>query len=583
MFFCGLLLAATSLVWAGDSEDALKRIQALTRGGATDLALRLLDAQQPKPEQAEVWQQWERERYVLYRVRQDWPALAARVDALPAGAPAEFLRWARTEAAQARLDANDPTGARRVLRQLLWSGEGSVTDHQLWRQLVIRSYLLEDRVDDALLAVERYRDEYKVSAPAWRLLEATTLVRAGRAREAHTRLADLKTHDGQWLTLVAGLRAQTLKPTTVLTRARKLAEETSNRPAIQFQVWLLADEAARRAEKPAERVYALERALTLARAQRRPDQLLAVSADDLWQAYLQLAEQLGNDARLLMGDDEAWFRKARATKRDDAIEARALHALLLQRSESPETRALAAQRLADSLIEDGRNEVLRALFAEGSAFAGVETIPAAVRHRLAAQALEEYDIRLAAKLLKGLVQPPEGEPPEQWTLRRARIAIYAGDYPVAVELMQGLLNEPGKLDDEFVERLLQVLFDLQAAGRHVEALTLLQTLHERSDNPRTRREILYWMAESHGARNKHQQAAELFLRSAYEEHPTGGDPWGQTARYHAAEALGKAGLTRDARLVFQALLKHTEDRKQRAVIERSIQQLWLIENRTTTR
>ena len=96
------------------------------------------------------------------------------------------------------------------------------------------------------------------------------------------------------------------------------------------------------------------------------------------------------------------------------------------------------------------------------------------------------------------------------------------------------------------------------------------------------REILYWIADSRAALGAHQQAAELYLRSAAYQHPTGGDMWGQTARYHAAEQLGKAGLTRDARLVYRALLKHTEDAKQRAVLERNIQQLWLIEKKTTT-
>ena len=96
------------------------------------------------------------------------------------------------------------------------------------------------------------------------------------------------------------------------------------------------------------------------------------------------------------------------------------------------------------------------------------------------------------------------------------------------------------------------------------------------------REIYYWIAESRSALGEYREAAELYLRSATFENPTGGDMWGQTARYHAAETLGKAGLTQDARLVFQALLKHTADAKQRAVIERSIQQLWLIEKKTTT-
>lgn len=581
---CALLVVFPVFGQAAEPDPTLARVQALIRGGASELALRLLEAQQPAPGQSQAWQAWERERYALYRVRKDWSALQTRVEKIPSDTPAEFVRWARTEAARARLDANDPAGALHSLRALIWSGEGTSAELQVWRQLVIRAYLLGNQIDDAVTAVARYRAEYQPTNPAWRQIEAATLLRAGQPREAYALIADLKTHDAQWLTLLAGLRATLLKPEDVQHRARKLADETRNRPAIQYQVWLLAAEAADRANQYGERVYALERALTLARAQRQPEQLLTVHADDLWKAYGRYAEHQGNEARLLVGDDAQWLKKAEAIKRDDAMDARALYALLWTHGAETETRALAARRLTASLITDGRNEVLRALFTEATPFADVTAIPAGVRHRLAEQALAGYDIRLAANLLQGLAQPPDGESPDSWVLRRARIEIYAGNFPSAVELLKGLLQTEEPLTDDFNERYLQALFDLQAASQHEDALRLLEALQPRVKNTRTRREILYWMAESHAARGAHQQAAELYLRSAYEHHPTGGDPWGQTARYHAAEALGQAGLTQDARLVFQALLKHTEDAKQRAVIERNIQQLWLIENkrRTTT-
>ena len=50
---------------------------------------------------------------------------------------------------------------------------------------------------------------------------------------------------------------------------------------------------------------------------------------------------------------------------------------------------------------------------------------------------------------------------------------------------------------------------------------------------------------------------------------------------YAAEELNKAELSQDARLFCQTLLQHEGDAKQRAVIERNIQQLWLIETKAT--
>ena len=210
-------------------------------------------------------------------------------------------------------------------------------------------------------------------------------------------------------------------------------------------------------------------------------------------------------------------------------------------------------------------------------------MPEYARYRLADQALTDYDITFAARLMQGLENPPAGENPDSWSLRRARVLIYAGDQRGAVQLLNGILAGKKNLDDAFAERFIQVLFDLQAAEHHTQVIALLEAVFLLNKKPRIQRECLYWTADSKAALGEHQQAAELYLRSATYQHPTGGDMWGQTARYHAAEELGKAGLTQDARLVYQALLRHADDAKQRAVIERNIKQLWLIEKKATPR
>lgn len=576
-----LFLQAPLVAQAADNAE-LERVRALTKGGATQLALRLLDQHQPVATKTESWMLWEKERYALYRAQRNWAQLAERATSLPAGLPPEFVHWAKTEAVRARLSANDAEGARRVLRDLLWQEQGSRDERADWRQLVIRSYLIENNVSDAHTALQQYRDDFQVSSPAWRQLEATILIRAGMPKEAYALVGDIKTHDGQLLTLLAGLQGDMLPPVTVVARAFGLAEETRNKPALNHQAWLLVAEAAARANDPLRRMYALERALTNAREHAAPDALLAANADDLWQVYEDYAEAAGNEARLLVGNDAAWLKKAESYKRDDAMEARAFYAFLLGHA-GLDTRKLAQQRFTDSLIEDGRAEVLRALYSASRRYPDLVSVPEYARYRLADQALADYDISFAARLMQGLEKPPAGEDPDSWALRRARVLIYAGDQRGAVQLLNAILAGKKQLDDAFAERFIQVLFDLQAAGQHTQVIALLERVFQLNKNPRIQRECLYWMADSKAALGEHQQAAELYLRSAHYQHPTGGDMWGQTARYHAAEELGKAGLTQDARLVYQALLRHADDAKQRAVIERNIQQLWLIENQATTR
>jgi hypothetical protein len=571
-------VAAAAPAW----DDQLRRVQALTRGGATQLALKLIDQYQPAPTDKKSWIEWEKQRLALYRAQRDWTLVAARVINHPPELPPEFSRWARAEAARAELQAGRAAGARRFLRELLWSGEGSRPEQAEWRQLVIRSYLLEDNVDDAQVALERYRADFRVDSPEWRVLEVTILLRAGKPNTAYLRIGEIKTHEGRLLGLLAGLRANVLAPKLALARAEALAEETRNKPLLQWQVWLLAGEAATRAGESARRIYALERALTLARLHPVPERLLAARSEDLWKAYARYAEMVGNDKHLLVGQDAKWFKHAESYKRDDAMHARAFYAFLSERAVDPARRALATRRLADSLIEDGRGEVLRALYTASERYADLGAVPAYVRYRLTEVALDGYDIGFAGQLIRGLETAPNGEDEKLWALRRARVLVYSGQYADANRLLAGVLAGQKTLSDEFVEKTLQVIFDLQAAHRHADAIALLEALLPAVSSRQTQREILYWIAESRSALGEYQQAAELYLRSASHHHPTGGDMWGQTARYHAAEALGKAGLTQDSRLVFQALLKHTEDAKQRAVIERSIQQLWLIEKKATT-
>ena len=87
---------------------------------------------------------------------------------------------------------------------------------------------------------------------------------------------------------------------------------------------------------------------------------------------------------------------------------------------------------------------------------------------------------------------------------------------------------------------------------------------------------MFWMADSLAAQGRHVEAARLYLKSAMLPDPHAMDPWAQTARYQAAEALAEAGLRDDARFVYEALLAVTAEPDRQAVLRRSIQQLWLM-------
>ncbi len=573
------LLGPSRVVGAAE----LEQIVAVAAGGATDLALRLLVQYEPPVEDQEDWMRWEKQRFAILAQKQQWDAIAKRVDNLPAELPQPFVRWALAEAANAQLSAEDGVTARKYLRRLIWQSNPEPMEFAKWRRLVIRSYLLDNDISDANTALLRYKQDYRADSDVWRLLYAKVLLRAGRNKAAFDVLRDTQSTQGNILRLLAGLRSGIFKAPAVKAAALKLAQSTSRKPELQRGAWALVAEASWRAGDDIYRVIGLERALTLSSDATLRDRVFVVKADDLWQAYEWLAESLGNRLQLLVGNDKAWVEQAQYYESEEKAYARAFYAFLSRRGSEAQVRLDAHKRLVDSLFAEGRGEVVRALYTRSKQFGSIAAIPVTVRYRLADAELQRRDIRLAARLLKGLDRPPPGEDPDEWSLRQARVLIYAGEFTAGALSLSQILDNKRSLQPEFADRYMQVVFDLQAVDRNAEAYALLDSVFTLVDKPQQRREILFWMADSKKAMGEFQKAGELYLRSAGYANARGADPWGQTARFYAAQALAEAGLVADARNVYRRLLEYTTDQRRRALLQRNIEQLWLREKQSARR
>ncbi len=563
--------------------DELERVAAVARGGATELALRLLDRYQPSTADQVNWIRWEKLRFKLLADKQQWRKLARRIEEFPPDLPPLFMEWALTEASLAQLAVKDGVAARKYLRRLLWTTEVGTKQFAKWRRIVIRSYLIDDNVADAHTALLRYKQDYRVNNDVWRLLHAKVLLRAGQYKGALDVLQDIQSVEGKLLRLLAGLRGGIYQAGLVKHQASQLVKLAEAKPSLQRNTWALIAESAAQAGDEVYRVIALEQGLSLFNDSTRSDDLFALTADDLWQAYEWLAETLGNRLQLLVDNDAVWLAQAKEYENSDRLYARALYAFLAQRSFDDRVRLGAHTQLASSLFADGQEETVRWLYTRSKQFDSLDAIPSAIRDRLSDVALKHQDIHFAARLLRGLDVPPANVDADAWSLRRARVLIYAGDFNEAAVWLSQILDGKKTLTADFADRYLQVLFDLQAVGQHTQAYILLESVFLLVEDPQRRREILFWMADSKKAMSEHQEAGELYLRSATFGATQGGDPWGQTARFHAAESLGKAGLIVDARDVYGKLLTHTVDQRRRALIQRNMQQLWLREIQNTLR
>jgi tetratricopeptide (TPR) repeat protein len=410
-----------------------------------------------------------------------------------------------------------------------------------------------------------------------RWLNAQVMLQSGHADAAYDLLKDDDSPQGRFLHYSARLKLMPQQAAKVTEAAEDLARQGDG-PMLQGAIWGLAAQAAGESGQPLKRIRYLERALSLPIDQQLNRGVISYTADQLWDAYITAGKRIGNDEQKLLGNDEDWYFPATEAMGKDPLRARILFSVLAVYGSSPERRAVAHEYLV-GLLDDLPNgkQLTRRLYLDSTRYADAGSLPSVIRYRLTDEALESGDLDTASRLMAGLAEPPAGSDRFEWDLRRARVAIYTGDTDTGVGLLQQLLNvDEQEWNEQRVDRLLQVVFDLQTVERHDKALALFSGLLDKPLAAQQRRELLFWMADSLQGLEHYDEAAYLYLKSATLIDPTAMDPWAQTARYRAAQSLVDAGLVEDARQIYGLLLRAAKDASRKAVLQNELQRLHLL-------
>lgn len=573
-----LLLAVLAVPAAGAAQggDQLARIQRLADAGATELALKLLDEGQAQVADPAQWARWERARVEFLVQAERWRELLSRTDALPAQLPSEFVQWARTQEAQAALALNDGARAVRILRRLIWTDGRQADELAEWRRMLVRAYLSAGLAQDAAKAVLRYEQDYEPTDLAWRRLRARVLLANDRPQEARALLGEDAGGEARALYLLAALRSAAMTPAQAARQAEAAAQKKNLPRAVQAELWAVAAVALAAEGAHEQRLAALANAV----AAGGSSGLLVADGARLWQAFREYGRVLGNQRQLLTGDDRDWLQAAEQVAAKHPLQACALYSVVTETGSSAAQRTAHAKLAALLEAQPHGIALLRAMYLQKNGVAQVADLPAPVCHRLADVALADSDFALASRLMGNLSEPPQGVDQWFWQLRRARVLILGGDYDGGADALQRLLAGGEPLSRERLDRLMQVLFDLQRVGAHKRALQLFSQLPLADQDVELRREVLYWRADSHKALGQYAQAAQLYLESAWLPGQTA-DQWSQTAQYQAADALRQAGMTHDARRIYNRLLAITADPGRRAVLRSRMQQLSLSEGQQT--
>ncbi|MGA9855794.1 MAG: hypothetical protein WBR29_11005 [Gammaproteobacteria bacterium] len=560
-----------------NATPTLQDISGFASAGAPDLALQFIDRDQPEFAQDAVgWMAWERERIYLDQSTKNWQAIITRAQHPSAGIGADFDQWEEMQAAAAWLQLGNGHEAREIVRKIIWNPQSPPDDQSLsqLRQLVLRSYLADQRLDDAQTAVIRYRQDYPQDTGDWPMLEARLFLRTQQPQAALDVLQGSKSIDANMLRLLAELRTSRTPPDKVMKTAVSIGLNTKLPLEQRIQAWFIVAEAAESLNNPVARIQALQNGLGLQPGLLDQDPVFAITPEMLWHAYVGYGENLGNQLQLVVGDDQAWYLAASNRYDSSPVAACALFSVVAFNAFGAQQQGVAHWQFA-SLVQKQKYGavVLRHLYLDSTRFKTPNAIPPDVRYILVNDVLAIPDIPLASKLMQGLDQAPPDTDPVAWQLQRARVFILAGKPDAGIQALNTLFSSgiPVEPDD-----VLPVLFDLQTIGRNREAIPFFEALLQANLTSDQQRQLLFWIADSYKGIGDYPQAAELYLRSAILVDPYAMDQWAKSARYQAAQMLAKAGYIEDARNLYQGLLNATKDPSQQALLRHDMQQLMLV-------
>ncbi len=561
--------------------SSLKEIKALQDNGASSLALWIINKDQHLYRaQAKEWMSWELERINIYQFHERWDELTNRVKNYSDNIifTNEFISWSQTQAARALLKLSKASDARNVILKLIWSSDQQQQKKwmAIWRRLIIESYVTDSKIADAQIAILRFKQDYGELSIEDRLLRARIMILNNRSDDAMTILAvHAKQPQAGMLYLLAQLRSHSRAPQKVQQAAlRHMRGEWVN-DELESQLWAVVAEAAQMSGDLRSAVQALERALVSYRSDLHKSKLFKISPDTLWRVYLEHAATIGNKKLLLVGEDKQWLEVAKTLEKKSPVDARSLYSFVMVQGRNENTRTLAAKNFSRllSLTNNGQKLIYR-LFLKSMQYKDYSIIPKVIRYNLVDQALSKSELDSASRLMATIIIPPKGTGNSfMWHLRRARILILGGNAEQGSHVLLELIENNKIKHKNKIDNLLQVIFDLQTVKEYELAYHLFERSLNLNSQQQFKREIMYWMADSRKAQYRFDEAAQLYLRSAMIPASTTMDDWAQSARYQAANSLVNAGLTSDARGLYQQLLSVAKKSSRRAVILREIQKL----------
>ncbi|NKB75861.1 MAG: hypothetical protein GKR96_02175 [Gammaproteobacteria bacterium] len=558
----------------------LTRVQVLIRSNVLDLAQRILETQGPPAVPSDNWINWERQLWSLYQSRKQWDMLYKRTLQIPPAFPARIHFEADTLAVSALIAMNKGSKARRLIRKNLSSTFVSELQKKQLRERIIESFLNDDLLLDATIAMEHYQHDYRSQSEDWLLLSARVYMQMGSLDRAINLLAPLTNPAARLLRIQARLDGGSMSPEQAISAVHSLLNNSAV-TVNKLDALSVMISASKRSTAQLSIIGLLERYILAESVDdERSPAYEEYGVEHLFESYSNIALRQANRLGLLIGDHMQWLDYIEQFPLNDNTIKKSLYAYLCMNVIEATSKRKAMDGYINTLIGSGSTDLILAVFGRDK-FLGELNLSADIGLYLSNYALEKGNVRLAAAVNNGLTEIPSGMKQEDWILHVARVSITAGDYEQGTDQLLNWVTSYSKLTPEQTDKVLQPVFDLQKVNQHKRALTLLHLISDRSSSERHQREIAYWLAESYQETKQYLQAADYFLYSALQK-ANGFDQWGESARFRAAESLVEANQVSDARSLFEDLLSRATEESRKTSLQQKLQQIWLLDSYVST-
>jgi len=434
---------------------------------------------------------------------------------------------------------------------------------------IVRVYFNEGRYTEALREAEAVSLEYSPDQPSWLVLHASIALAADQPQAAATILQGLSSVEARLWEVLARWQAREIPSGAALIAIGQIKIPADNIGATALRSAMIA----KIADTPA---YADTRALALEALVQSSVQLPVFLRFDsltrLIDAYSELAEPLFSSEGLLRDDPDGITAYLNQPVSQSDIRRRALAVTLLFQGPGPTLSGALSLWLIRHLMEVDLSHLIPMFFIDSGLGIDVEQLPAEAIMLLVDDALRRDDLPLAARLQSLIDAPPTGVDRGAWTVRTARIFILGGEAPRGAEQLGEWLSGIKRMAPDSLDRVMQIMFDLQFIGEHQLALTLFEIAAPLAQTEGHRRELFFWSAQSWYAVGDFALAAAYYLESA--RLAGGQNPfWEKSALYQAAQALETGLFFDDAAKIYKALLGSSPDPKMQAKLRYRLAQL----------